>query len=164
MSAGEGVWQATMSVRDFIYSGSNGGGGLLRNTVKRNDFTPPADTRRLKPGCAPSCTAHVLPVWANMLAGEREGLQRSLASQYASACTSSLTRWRLESSNCVWSTAEAQYLEVARTGRCTPPIVATPPMLSQARLSLFGPRLRELIRTTSVLPFGDMRPAKALAS
>ena len=55
-------------------------------------------------------------------------------------------------------------LAVARTGHCTPPIIATPLMLSQAQLSLFGPRVRESIRTTSVPPCGDMRPARALAS
>jgi len=37
------------------------------------------------------------------------------------------------------SGAEAQYRDVARTGRSTPPTVATPLMLSQARPSLFGP-------------------------
>jgi hypothetical protein len=49
---------------------------------------------------------------------------------------------------------QSQYLDVARTGRSTPLIVATPLMLSQARPSLFGPRVRESTRTTSVPPFG----------
>ena len=53
---------------------------------------------------------------------------------------------------------------IPRTGRSTPPIVATPLMLSQARLSLFGPRVREFIRTTSTPPFGVKRPDSASAS
>ena len=43
----------------------------------------------------------------------------------------------------------------------TSPIVATPLMLSQARLSLFGPSVRELTRTMSVAPFGVRRPDSA---
>ena len=55
------------------------------------------------------------------------------------------------------SIAEAQYLDVARTGRSMPPIVAAPLTLSQARLSLFGPIVREPIRTVSGAPF-DVKP------
>jgi hypothetical protein len=58
------------------------------------------------------------------------------------------------------SIAEAQYLDVARTGRATPPTVATPLMLFQARLSLFGPRVRESTRMIGA-PFGVRRPDKA---
>ena len=46
----------------------------------------------------------------------------------------------------------------------TPPSVATPLMLSQARLSLFGPSVSKSTRTVSVAPFGVKRPESASAS